>query len=671
MATNIAPHNLNELVLAVHLLIQNPDTSINELMEVLKGPDFPTGAEIIGMDGIYNYFNTGRGSVVVRSKIDIEYNDNGKSTIIIRELPYMVSKGALIEKIVQLVQDKLIEGIADIQDFSNKDGINIHIETKKDVVPEVLLNQLYKVTQLQTSFAVNMLALVDNTPKILNIKEALTLYIEHQIDCLVKKTIFEKRKASEKEHILAGFHIATSNIDKVISIIRNSKDNEESVANLIKELNIDEIQAKAVTEMKLRSLSGLESNKIETELNDLRNLIIDLQSVIEDKEKQNKIFLETLDNITKKLGDERRTVIRTDITSDIDDEDLIPKEDILITMSSRGYLKRLPIDVYRSQKRGGVGVIGAQTHEDDNVEKIITANTHTDLLLFTDYGKVYKIRGHQVPLGSRTSKGIPVLNIVNVEKEEKLLTIVPIDLKEDIEVLKQKSLFFCTVKGIAKRTSLEEFININKGGKIAISLKEDDKLFNVISTEQNEEIYIGSSNGQLVRFDIEKTDELGNKKVQIRNMGRAAAGVKVIKMDKKENVIGLSSSNQGDFIFSIGAKGLGKISPIEEFRKASRNSKGVKALKVTDKTGKLVYTGAVKGDEDILMITTTGKIIRFLLKTVRETGRNAQGVKLMNIDGNEKIKSVTLFKSSVLGIEEELDEGENIEMATTKKIDLD
>ncbi|MDR2653929.1 MAG: DNA topoisomerase (ATP-hydrolyzing) subunit A [Mycoplasmataceae bacterium] len=671
MATNIPPHNLNELIDAVHILVNNPEASISQIMEVLKGPDFPTGAEIIGIEGIHNYFHTGRGSVTVRSKIDIEYNDNGKSTIIIRQLPYMVAKGALIDKIVQLVKDKIIEGIADIQDFSNKDGLKICIETKKDVVPEVLLNQLYKTTQLQTSFPVNMLALVDNTPKILNIKEALTLYIAHQIDCLVKKTTYERRKASEKEHILAGLHIAASNIDRVIAIIRAANDNDNAIANLIAEFKIDEIQAKAITEMKLRSLSGMERTRIENELTELRALIVDLTDILNKKERQNQIFLSNLDNIAKRFGDNRRTVIRTDITSDIDDEDLIPKEDILITMSAKGYLKRLPVDEYRTQKRGGVGVIGAKTHEDDNVEKIITANTHTDLLLFSDFGKVYKIRGHQVPLGDRTVKGIPAINVINIEKDESILTILPINLNQPLEELQKQSLFFCTTSGIVKRTSLEEFTSINKGGKIAITLKEGDKLFNVVPVNNNEEVYIGSSNGQLVRFDIVRTDELGNEQIQVRTMGRSAAGVNGIDMEKKDTVVGLSSSSQGDFIFSIGAKGLGKISPVEDYRKTRRNSKGVKALKVTEKTGKLVFTGAVKGDEDILMITTKGKIIRFLLSSVRETGRNAQGVKLMNIAEGEKIKSVTMFKSGVLGVEEELDGEQKIEAAATQKINIE
>ncbi|MDR1850743.1 MAG: DNA topoisomerase (ATP-hydrolyzing) subunit A [Mycoplasmataceae bacterium] len=652
MATNIPPHNLNELISAIKAIAVNPDLTIEELKQYIHGPDFPTGAEVIGLDGIHNYFNTGKGSVIVRSKIEIKYHENDKSTIVIKELPYMVSKKSLVDKIVELVRDKKIEGIANLQDYSSMEGTRIEIETKRDVVPEVLLNQLYKTTPLQTSFAVNMLALVDGEPKILNIKEALLIYLNHQIGVLIKKTNFEKSKAEARAHILQGLHIATSNIDGVIAIVRNASDNDEAIANLIKEYKIDEIQAKAITEMKLRSLSGLERNKIEAELKELIEFIKDLNETLSSRDKQIKIISDTLDKVGKKFGDARRTVIRTDITSNIDDEDLIPQEDILITMSAKGYLKRLPVDTYSVQHRGGVGVIGAQTHEDDDVKKIIVANTHTDLLLFSDLGKVYRIRGHQVPLGSRTSKGIPAINVVGIEKTEHILTILPVDSYD------ASRLFFCTVDGIVKQTNINEFERINKNGKIAIHLKEGDKLFDVIRINDGEEIYIGASNGNMCRFDEN----------QVRILSRTSAGVFGINLDNKDYVVGLSSSSQGGKILSIGEHGVGKLTEVEQYRKTSRNAKGVMTLKVNSKTGKLIYICAVNGDEEALMITNGGKVIRFSLTEINTIGRSTSGVKLMNIDDSERIQSVTMFKKGELA---EHEEGDGVIVAKTVKIDLE
>jgi DNA gyrase subunit A len=652
MATNIPPHNLNELVDAIKLFAKNRDISIDEIKQVISGPDFPTGAEVIGSEGIHNYFTTGHGSVTIRAKTEIDYLDNGKSTITIKELPYMVSKKSLIDKIVELVKDKKIEGIANLQDFSNRDGIKIEIETKKDQVPEVILNQLYKKTSLQTNFAVNMLALVDNEPRVLNIKDCIEIYLNHQIDMLIKKTNFEKSKAEARAHILDGLHIATLNIDKIIEIIKKADDNNHAIQTLISTYSIDQIQAEAITEMKLRSLSGLERNKIESELKKLKDLIVEYASVLNSYEKQVEIICDTLDKVAKRFGDKRRTIIRSDITSDIDDEDLIPKEDILITMSARGYLKRLAIDTYAAQHRGGVGVIGAKTHEDDDVAKIISANTHTDLLLFSDAGKVYRIRGHQIPLGNKTTKGIPAINIVGIEKGENILTILPIDSYDDCK------LFFCTVKGVVKQTQLSEFNHINKSGKIAITLREGDKLFNVIKINNGEEIFIGANNGNMVRFDEN----------QVRTMGRTAAGVSGIDLEDKEFVVGLSSSSQGTKILSVGAQGVGKLTDIDQYRKTKRNAKGVRTLKVSPKTGKLIYISAVNGDEDALMITSKGKIIRFSLTEVNTIGRSTSGVRLMNIDTDEKLQSVTMFKKGDLGKE---DEDSNVIIAKTQVIDLD
>lgn len=628
IATNIPPHNLSELVEAINLVAKNPDASINEIQTVLKGPDFPTSAEIINSAGINDYFNTGRGSITIRSKGTYETHDNGKSTIIFTEIPYMINKTTLIEKIIELVRNEQIQGIADLRDESSREGIRIVIETKRDVVPEVLMNQLYKSTPLQVNFSVNMIALVKGEPKLLNIKEVLQIYIDHQVEVLTRKTQYELKKSKEREHILEGLHIATGSIDEVIKIIRESSDNNEAMQHLMSRFNLSEIQSKAILDMRLRSLSSMESKKIEEELAAIKKTIIELQSILDSYNKKIEKILEELDKLSKKFSDKRKTVIRYDINSDISDEDLIPEEDIVVTMSSRGYFKRLPVDTYHVQKRGGVGVIGLNTHEDDDVHKIVVTSTHTDILFFTNLGKIYRTRGHQIPIGSRQSKGIPAINIIGVEKNEKVLTILPInDYKEGY-------LFFVTKKGISKKTSLSEFERIQSNGKICISLKEGDELYDVIFVKDNDEIYIGGSNGNMIRFNENN----------VRSMGRTAAGVKAMKLDPSEKVVGLSSSITGNKILSIGSKGVGKVTDVNEYRLTSRNAKGVRTLKVNDKTGKLVYVNSIFGNEDILMITNKGKIIRFNISTVREISRSTSGVKLMNVDEGDKIISVTVFR---------------------------
>lgn len=628
IATNIPPHNLSELVEAINLVAKNPDASINEIQTVLKGPDFPTSAEIINSAGINDYFNTGRGSITIRSKGTYETHDNGKSTIIFTEIPYMVNKTTLIEKIIELVRNEQIQGIADLRDESSREGIRIVIETKRDVVPEVLMNQLYKSTPLQVNFSVNMIALVKGEPKLLNIKEVLQIYIDHQVEVLTRKTQYELKKSKEREHILEGLHIATGSIDEVIKIIRESSDNNEAMQHLMSRFNLSEIQSKAILDMRLRSLSSMESKKIEEELAAIKKTITELQSILDSYNKKIEKILEELDKLSKKFSDKRKTVIRYDINSDISDEDLIPEEDIVVTMSSRGYFKRLPVDTYHVQKRGGVGVIGLNTHEDDDVHKIVVTSTHTDILFFTNLGKIYRTRGHQIPIGSRQSKGIPAVNIIGVEKNEKVLTILPInDYKEGY-------LFFVTKKGISKKTSLSEFERIQSNGKICISLKEGDELYDVIFVKDNDEIYIGGSNGNMIRFNENN----------VRPMGRTAAGVKAMKLDPSEKVVGLSSSITGNKILSIGSKGVGKVTDVNEYRLTSRNAKGVRTLKVNDKTGKLVYVNSIFGNEDILMITNKGKIIRFNISTVREISRSTSGVKLMNVDEGDKIISVTVFR---------------------------
>ena len=637
MATNIPPHNLNELAAAIKLVANNPEISIEDLSQVLKGPDFPTYAQIIGASGIRDYFNTGRGSVTIRSKVDIEYMESGKARLIVKEIPYVVNKKNLIEKIIDLVKNNLIDGITDLWDESNREGIRMIIELRRDVVPEVLLNKLYKMTQLQTNFSVNMLALVDGEPKLLNIKQALEIYLKHQIEVLIRKTKFDLKKAQDRLHILEGLHIAANNVDEIVNIIRKANDNNLLVKQLMDKFNLSEIQTKAILEMKLRSLSAMEQSKITDEINQLKESVNFYNLVLSDTAKQISIILEALDKLVEKFGDNRRTEILYDVSASIEDEDLIPVQDIVITMSSRGYLKRMPIDTYRAQKRGGVGVIGLNTQNDDNVAKIIVANTHTDILMFSDYGKVYRLRGHEIPIGSRQSKGIPAQNFLQIEKDERIVSILPIDNYTEGYLL------FATLAGIIKKTKLEHFERINQNGKIAIGLKENDKLFNVVECKDGNEVYIANATGKLVRFDS----------IKVRDMGRTASGVKGINLSDGGHVVGFSTSINGNKILSIGARGIGKLSDVELYRLTNRGSKGVTTLKITPKTGKLVFTSSVFGNEDILIITKNNMVIRFSLEQLNDISRNTQGVKLMNLDDDDRIISVAIFKKEEESVEKE------------------
>lgn len=638
MATNIPPHNLSELIAGIKLLIQNKDVSIEELKTVIKGPDFPTSGIILGDSGISEYFATGRGSVTIRSRAEIEEIASNKSAIIITEIPYMVNKANLIEKIAELVKNDQIQGIADLRDESSREGIRIVIETKRDVVPEVLLNQLYKATQLQTNFGVNLLSLVNGEPKLINLKQALEIYLKHQIEVLTRKTEFDLKKAKERSHILEGLVIATKNIDPIIKIIKEAADNETAIKQLSSKYSLSEIQAKAILEMRLRNLSGLERQRLETELKELLEQIKEYENILNNHDHKLEIIVQQLEDIDKRFGDKRKSEIIQGVSSSIQDEDLIPVEDVVITMSEMGYLKRIPIDTYKSQRRGGVGVKGMNTHSDDDVSKLIICSTHSDLLFFTDKGKVYRIRTHQVPIGSRQSKGIPAVNIIDIDKNEKIKSIL------SISNYSNGYFFYCTLKGIVKRTSLSEFERINRNGKIAINLSENDSLFDVIKTNGDEEVYIGVSSGIMVRFNEN----------QVRSMGRTATGVRGVKIvNNDDHVVGLSCSSNGDLVLSVGENGLGKITDRDLYRLTNRGSKGVITLKVNEKTGKAVSTKIVKGDEDLLIISSSGKIIRIQLDSIRQTGRSASGVKLINLHNNEKIQSVAIFRNEPsLGEEE-------------------
>ena len=652
MATNIPPHNLGELIEAIKLIAHNKDITIDQIKEVLHGPDFPTGAQIVGVKGIDDYFRTGRGSIIVRAKGEYKTNEsNGKSTIIFTEIPYQVNKTSLLQKIAELVSNKDdengISGITDLRDESSREGIRIVIETKRDVSPEVLINQLYKKTQLQSSFPANMLALVGGEPKLLNIKEALEIYLNHQLEVLNRRVNYDLKSDLERKHILEGLKIAISNIDEVVKIIRNSSSDEECANKLKSSYNLSDRQTKAILDMRLRTLSGLEREKIENELKQLEDEINNYQKLLADRELQINDIIERLENLNRKFGDARKTEILYDVDVNISDEDLIKQQDIILTLSTRGYLKRLPIDAYRIQHRGGVGVIGTTTYEDDDVSRIIVANTHTDILIFTNKGKIYRMRGHQFPQGSRTSKGLPAISFMQgIEKGENVVTLLPLNNYDE-----NSYLLFVTDKGIVKKTSITEFINIMRNGKRCITLHENESLFDVVQISEQDQIILGASNGQAVKFDHSK----------IRNMGRTAHGVKGMNLGNA-HIVGLSTNKQGQYILSIGAKGIGKLTDIDEYRLTNRNAKGVKSLKVTTKTGPLIATKAVNLDDEILIITNKNKVIRLAVNTIRETSRNSQGVKLVNLENDDdKVRDIAVFKKTLF---EPIEENVNNEIET-------
>ena len=588
MATNIPPHNLGETIDAVFAVMDNPDITVMELMEdYISGPDFPTGGYILGRAGIKQAYETGRGSIMIRSKVKVEDMPNGKKQIIVTEIPYVVNKAALVEKIASLVREKIIEGITDLRDESNMEGIRIVIELRKDVQSDVILNQLYRMTSLQTSFGVNMIVLVDNAPQQLGLKDVLKCYLDHQIDVTVRRTRFELKKAEDRAHILEGLKIALDHIDAIISLIRSSKDTSIAMNGLMENFGLSEIQAKAILDMQFRRLTGLERQKIEEEYDSLMAQITDLKDILNNHSRVLEIIRSELTEIKEKYNDKRRSEI-IDAEIDMQDEDLIPQEDVVITMTVNGYVKRIPVDTYRLQNRGGKGIKGMSMHEDDIVDQFLTMMTHDYLLMFTNQGKVYRIKGYQVPLASRTSKGIPIVNLLNLDKDEKVLAMVPVERENS----PAKFLFFVTAQGIVKRVPIEEFENIRQSGKIAINLREGDELISAKPTTGSSQILIAAANGQAIRFN--ETD--------VRPMGRTATGVKGFNVNGSR-VIGMTTDFEGQYILSVTEKGYGKKSKLEDYRMTNRGGKGVKTIQVTDKNGPLVFLRAVNGDEDCLIMT--------------------------------------------------------------------
>ncbi|MEG1638953.1 MAG: DNA gyrase subunit A, partial [Erysipelotrichaceae bacterium] len=584
MATNIPPHNLSETIDATLAIMENADITTMELMEnYIQGPDFPTGGIILGRAGIKQAFETGRGSIALRSKVNIEEMPNGKSRIVVYEVPYQVNKATLVEKIANLVREKIIEGITDLRDESNREGIRIVIELRKDVQPDVILNQLYRMTSLQTSFGVNLLALVNGEPKQLGVKECLQCYIDHQIEVTTRRTRFELKKAEDRAHILEGLRIALDHIDEIIKLIRAAQDDSEAMTQLMECFALSEIQARAILDMRFRRLTGLERSKIELEYNELIARITDLRDILANHSRVLEIIKTELTDVKERFNDPRRTEIsESDI--DMQDEDLIPVEDIVITMTTNGYIKRMPTDTYHTQNRGGRGIKGMALNEDDIIELLITMSTHDHLMLFTNFGKVYRIKGYQVPNASRTAKGLPVVNLLSLDKDEKVRALIA--MKKDCE---SEYLFFVTKQGIVKRVSMSEFTSIRQNGKIAITLREDDELVGVKETNGNDEIIIAGANGKAVHFFEDG----------VRPMGRTASGVKGFNVDGSY-VVGVATNREGMYLLSVSENGYGKRTAIDEYRLTTRGAKGVKTINITEKTGQLVNVRAVNGDEDAM-----------------------------------------------------------------------
>ncbi len=627
MATNIPPHNLNEVIDGLIMLIDDPDTDIDELMKVIKGPDFPTGAMIMGKEGIKSAYKTGRGKLTIRAIAEIEEHNRGRNKIVITEIPYQVNKAKLIEKIAELVRDKKIEGISDLRDESDREGMRIAIELKRDANPNIVLNNLYKQTQLETTFGVIMLALVNDEPKILNLKQTLVYYLDHQKEIITRRTQYDLNKAEERAHIVEGLKIALDNIDEVINIIRNSKEEAIARQKLMDNFGLSEKQAQAILNMRLRRLTGLEREKLEEEYESLIKEINKFREILSNERLIYQIIKEELLEIKEKHGDKRRTRIMPSV-DEIDIEDMIEKEDVIITLTHFGYIKRVPEDVYKTQKRGGKGITGLTTREDDFVEDLFITSTHDTILFFTNKGKVYSLKAYEIPEGTRQSKGTAIINLLNLTGDEKVSAVIPIK-KYDPEI----NIVFITKKGIIKKTKLEQFRNIRKNGIIAITLKEDDELIEVRKTNGKRELIIVTANGMSTRFNEE----------DVREMGRTAMGVKAITLKENDKVVAMDLVEKDKYLLVVSEYGFGKRTPLDEYRAQNRGGVGLKTYNTKKKTGKLISGKVVDEDDEIIMISLSGIIIRLKVKDISVMGRNTQGVTLMKID-NKKDKVVAVAK---------------------------
>lgn len=645
MATNIPPHQLGEVIDAVLTISENPDITIEELMENhLHGPDFPTGGIILGRSGIRNAYETGKGSLTIRSKADIVEESNGKTSIIVTEIPFQVNKARLIEKIAELARDKKIEGITDLRDESDREGMRIVIELRRDANANVVLNNLYKQTALQTSFGINMLALVDGQPKVLNIKQTLSHYLEHQKEVIIRRTKYDLEKAEARAHILEGLRIALDHLDDVIELIRQSQTTDEARDGLMNRFGLSEKQAQAILDMRLQRLTGLEREKIENEFKEVKELIAELKAILADDEKVLEIIREELLEIKEKYNDTRRTEITVGGADFIEDEDLIPEETVIISLTHRGYIKRLPATTYRAQRRGGRGIQGMGTNDEDFVEHLLSTSTHDTILFFTNKGKVYRAKGYEIPEFGRTAKGIPLVNVLQIEKGEWVNAVITVK-----EYVDDWYLFFTTRKGISKRTTLDNFANIRRGGLRAINLREDDELISVRLTDGQKDIMIGTQNGLLIRFHEE----------DVRSMGRTAAGVKGITLREGDEVVSMEILNSDVNVLTVTSKGYGKRTPEEEYRLQNRGGKGILTCRLNEKNGHVVAVKPVTGEEDLMLMTASGVLIRMPSESISQTGRNTQGVKLIRLADDEEVATVArVEKEEEEDIEEE-NEAEN------------
>jgi len=656
MATNIPPHNLGEVIEGLLELSKNPEMTIPELMEFIPGPDFPTAAEILGREGIRKAYTTGRGSIIQRAKAEIEEFSNGKKTIIVSELPYQVNKARLVEKIAELVRDKKIEGITDLRDESDRTGMRVVIEVRKDANANVLLNNLYKQTALQTSFGINTLALVDGQPKVLTLKECLEHYLEHQKVVIKRRTQFELNKAEARAHILEGLRIALDHLDEVIKLIRASETTDIAREGLMTKFSLSYEQSQAILDMRLQRLTGLERDKIESEYQELMKRIAELKAILANEEKVLEIIREELTEVKEKFADKRRTEITVGFDM-IEDEDLIPKQNIVITLTHKGYIKRLPIDTYRSQKRGGRGIQGMGTNDGDFVEHLFTTLTHNTILFFTNKGKVYRMKGYEVPELSRTAKGIPIINLLQIEKDEYITAIIPIE-----EFVDDWFVFFATKQGVIKRSPLSAFANIRKGGLIAINFKEDDELMGVRLTNGSKELIMGTKQGMAIRFHEE----------DVRSMGRTATGVKGITLQENDQVVGIGILDENQDVLIVTDKGFGKRTPVEEYRVQTRGGKGIKTCNLTERNGVLTALKTVTLEEECMIITESGVIIRIDVQDISQTGRNTQGVRLIRISEGDSVATVAKVEINEEGIEgEDIEESEATDGIAEEIIDVE
>lgn len=652
MATNIPPHNLSEVIDALKLLMDNKEVTTNELMEALPGPDFPTGGLVMGKSGIRKAYETGRGSIIVRAKVDIEEKSNGRERIIVTEIPYMVNKAKLVERIAELHREKRIEGITDLRDESSREGMRIVIEIRRDTSASVVLNNLYKLTSLQTSFGFNMLAIVKGVPKVLGLKSILEYYLEHQKEVIVRRTVFDKQKAEARAHILEGLRIALDHIDEIIKIIRASDSDDVAKATLMEQFDLSDRQSQAILDMRLRRLTGLEREKIEAEYQDLLVLIADLKDILANHHRVLDIISEELDEVQRKYGDERRTELLVGEVLSLEDEDLIEEEDVVITLTHNGYIKRLPSTEFRTQNRGGRGVQGMGVHDDDFVENLLSCSTHDTLLFFTDTGKVYRAKGYEIPEYGRTAKGIPVINLLGIDSSEKIEAIINVEGKAD----SNQYLFFTTKLGTVKRTSVQEFANIRTNGLKSIGLKDGDSLINVALTDGDDTIIIGTNLGYSVTF----------KEEAVRSMGRSAAGVRGIRLRENDYVIGMDILKPDMEVLVITENGYGKRTHAKEYPIKGRGGKGIKTVNITEKNGHLVGLTTVSGEEDIMLVTNKGVIIRFELNSVSQTGRSTQGVRLIRLEEDALVSTMATIEVEE---DEEVIVSEEIEIEVTEEVE--